>query len=301
MLRSMIRVGVMALAIGALSMRLAIAAQPTFETPEDALEALRGALATDDGTAVLALLGPEHRDELIGADPAAARQNLDAAQEAATQGLRLAPGADDKHRVILIGVRDWPLPIPLVKDAKGWRFDTKAGLEEIVDRRVGANELAAIDTARAYADAQRLYFSADRNGDQVQEYAQKLVSTKGQKDGLYWDDPTGNDPSPLGPLAASESEYAQYRQAGKSLHGYHYKILTEQGRHPPAGAYNYVINGHMIAGFGLLAWPADYGSSGIMTFAINQQGKLYQKDLGPRRPRSCARSPAMTRTAAGPR
>jgi hypothetical protein len=176
--------------------------------------------------------------------------------------------------------RDWPMPIPPVKSHKGWIFDTEAGLEEIIDRRIGANELTAISMAEAYADAQMLYATQDHDGDEVLEYAQKLISTQGQRDGLYWDDPTGRDPSPLGPLAASEEEYLKYRQAGEGLHGYNYKILTAQGPNPPGRDYDYVINGNMIAGFALVAWPSDYGNSGIMTFVISHQGKLLQKDLG---------------------
>jgi hypothetical protein len=190
------------------------------------------------------------------------------------------PGDDDTMLVVLMGRNAWPMPIPLVRSAEGWHFDTEAGLEEMVDRRIGANELAAIGYARTYVQAQVEYAGADRDGDQVLEYAQKLVSTPGRQDGLYWPDPAGDAPSPLGPLAASEEDYTAFREAEESFHGYYYRVLTGQGPNPPGGAYDYVINGNMIAGFALVAWPADYGNSGIMTFVVSHQGKVYQKDLG---------------------
>jgi hypothetical protein len=254
--------------------------EAVFASPEAALEALRSALDSDDPQLLVDLLGPENRDDIVGGDPAEARQAVAAARAAAAQRLRLGPGDDEDSRTVLMGLRNWPLPFPLVKGEQGWSFDVEAGLEEIIDRRIGENELTAIANANLYVDAQQLYARADRDGDEVLEYAQKLVSSPGAKDGLYWPDATGTDPSPLGPLAASEADYLAQREAGEALHGYYYKILTAQGPNPPGKDYDYVINGNMIAGFALVAWPADYGNSGIMTFLISHQGKLFQKDLG---------------------
>jgi hypothetical protein len=258
----------------------AVADEAVFPTPEAALEAFRAALEADDPQTLVDLLGPENRDEIVGGDPAEARQAVEAAREAAALGLRLAPGEDEGSWIVLMGLRDWPLPFPLVKGEQGWSFDVEAGLEEIIDRRIGENELTVIANADIYVDAQLLYAGEDHDGDEVLEYAQRFISTPGTQDGLHWPDPTGADPSPLGPLVASEADYQEHREAGESLHGYYYKILTAQGPSPPGGEYDYVINGNMIAGFAMLAWPADYGSSGIMSFVISHQGKLFQKDLG---------------------
>jgi hypothetical protein len=267
--------------LGAAALPLAVQAdEAVFASPEAALEALRAALDSDDPQLLVDLLGPENRDDIVGGDPAEARQAVAAARAAAEQGLRLGPGDDENSRTVLMGLRNWPMPFPLVKGERGWSFDVEAGLEEIIDRRIGENELTVIANADIYIDAQQLYAREDHDGDEVLEYAQKLISSPGRQDGLYWPDPTGSDPSPLGPLVASEADYQEHREAGESLHGYYYKILTAQGPNPPGGDYDYVINGNMIAGFALIAWPADYGSSGIMTFVISHQGRLYQKDLG---------------------
>ena len=239
------------------------AAQPAFATPEAAMAALRQALEQRDGKAVLALLGPEHEAELIGGDPAAARQGLAELGDAAREAMALAPG-ENGAMIVLIGRRAWPMPVPLVEEAAGWRYDTAAGLEELDDRRIGKNELAAIELGRTYAEAQLAYAALDRDDDQVLEYAQRLASTEGTRDGLYWPPGEDGEVSPLGPLVAAADDY-----------------LKEQGANPPGGAYGYVINGNMIAGFALVGWPAAYGRSGVMTFVVSHQGKVYEKDLGP--------------------
>jgi hypothetical protein len=227
------------------------------------------------------LLGPENRDELIGGDPAQARQWLDELNVLVNQEAKLEPNEDGSMTVVL-GREDWPLPVPLVEEDQGWRFDTKAGLEEIDDRRVGSNELTAIGLLRTYVDAQLRYATADRDGDQVLEYAQKIVSTAGQQDGLYWPPEADAELSPLGPLVAQADAYTKdYHRRGEPYHGYYFKVLGGQGANPPGGQYGYVINGNMIAGFAMVAWPADYGHSGVMTFAVSHQGKVYEKDLGP--------------------
>ncbi len=256
------------------------AEQSVFPAPEAALEAFRSALSAPDGSALLELFGDEHQDELIGADPASARQTVAAVRNAAAEALTLAPGDVPGTFDVLIGRAGWPMPIPLVETADGWVFDTEAGLEEIIDRRIGENELAAIAAARAYVEAQRLYGSVDRNGDGVPEFAQRLISTAGEHDGLFWPTAAGEEPSPLAPLASSEADYLEYRESGEPYYGYRFKVLTGQGENAPGGAYEYLINGRMLAGFGLLAWPADYGNSGIMSFIVNQFGEIYEADLG---------------------
>lgn len=270
-------------AVGAMALLAfpALADQPYFASPEAALGALETTLQHKDGDALAALLGPEHRDDLIGGDPAQARQWMDQLNVAVDQGARLETNADGSMTVIL-GRQDWPMPVPLVKEAAGWRFDTAAGIEEIDDRRVGSNELAAIGLLRTYVEAQLQYAQADRDGDRVLEYAQRIVSTPGLHDGLYWP-PEGQQPlSPLGPAVAEADAYARdYHRHGEPYHGYFFKILTGQGANPPGGKYDYVINGNMIAGFAMVAWPADYGHSGVMTFAVSHQGIVYERDLGP--------------------
>jgi hypothetical protein len=259
----------------------ALAQQPSFADPEAALEAFREALFAPAGSGrLLELFGEAYQDELIGGDPATVRQTLDAARNAAAEALGVVPGEEPDTYEILLGRAGWPMPIPLVRDGEGWVFDTEAGLEEIIDRRIGENELAAIAAARAYVEAQRLYGADDWNEDGVLEFAQLLISTEGQRDGLFWPTAAGEAPSPLGPLAASEADYLVYYQSGEPYYGYRFKILTRQGDAAPGGAYDYMVNGRLLTGYGLLAWPADYGSSGIMTFTTNHLGELYEADLG---------------------
>jgi hypothetical protein len=178
--------------------------------------------------------------------------------------------------------------MPLVKVDGKWYFDVAAGREEILNRRIGRDELGAIAVCHAYVDAQREYASRDRTGDGVLEYAQYLMSTPGKHDGLYWSAKNpGDEVSPLGPLVAQAHQEGYHRRTGlltqnqSPYHGYYFQVILRQGRHAPGGKYSYVINGHMIGGFALVAWPAEYGNTGIMTFIVNQQGKVYQKDLGP--------------------
>src|SRR6185503_5724981 len=191
-----------------------------------------------------------------------------------------------EHRMILeYGREVTPFPVPLVENGGRWFFDTAAGKEEVINRRIGRNELAVLDAVRTYVQAQREYASSDRDEDQVLEYAQKFGSTEGKKDGLYWARDLDGTLSPLGPLVA-EAQIAGYRkdasQERQPFHGYYFKILTRQGKHAPGGAYDYIINGNMIGGFALIAWPAEYDETGVMTFIVNHQGLVYQKDLGPK-------------------
>jgi hypothetical protein len=253
-----------------------------FATPEEAVAELRVATSTVDTNALRALFGPA-ADELQNPDRVQATNDLNKFHSALMATNHLVHVSTTK---IILEVRAdlWPFPIPLVKERGGWHFDTAAGREEIINRRIGQNELEVLAAMRGYVDAQREYASEDRDGDQVLEYAQKIVSSPGQTDGLYWPVELNGQMSPLGPLVA-EAQGEGYKSpdgdAPQPFHGYYFKILTRQGKHAPGGKYDYVINGNMIAGFAMVAWPAEYGDSGIMTFMVNQQGRVYQKDLGP--------------------
>lgn len=255
------------------------AATAVYPSPEKALDAFRSAVMSEGNQGLIALFGPEHQADLVGGDPAEARLALQRLRAGIARGLSLVPAGPDQMTVV-IGNQGWPMPIPLVKGADGWTFDVAAGIEEITDRRIGNHELAAIALCRAYLTAQVEYAAADHDGDQVLEYAQRLASTPGQQDGLYWQESASAGPSPFGPLAASAEEYLGQRKAGEPYRGYHFRILTGQGANPPGGKYDYVINGNMIAGYALLAWPADYGRSGIMTFQCSHQGMVFEKNLG---------------------
>jgi hypothetical protein len=264
-------------------------AQRSFASAKEAADALVAALGANDPAQLDALFGPEYaRFEPTDKVAAAAdRQKLAAA---ARQALLLREDGADRVTVIL-GDQAWPFPIPIVQQKGSWRFDTAAGIEELLNRIVGRHELAAIDVARHYVTAQAEYASKDRDGDQVLEYAQSLSSTPGKQDGLYWEAKDG-DVSPFGPFVSEAGEYAKGRRPGDPFQGYYFKLLKAQGPNPPGGAYGYVINGNMIAGYALVAWPADYGESGVMTFLVNQQGTVYQKDLGAK---TAAIAQAMTR------
>ena len=198
------------------------------------------------------------------------------------QTLRVLREPSPDRRVLVIGDEAWPMPIPIVRVGDRWRFATEEGADEIVNRRIGGNERNAIYVLRAYIDAQRAYATRDRDGDDVLQYAQKLASTPGKHDGLYWpaDTSKGEEASPFGPLVAGSAAYLKGHAAGDPYRGYYFRILTRQGKSAPGGAYSYVINGRMIAGFAMVAYPAEYGNSGVMTFIVNQNGKVYQRDLG---------------------
>jgi len=185
----------------------------------------------------------------------------------------------DAKAVLMVGKDEWPLPIPIVKVGAGWRFDTKEGKEEILNRRIGRNELSAMQAVLAYVDAQREYYLRNPQGDKLLHYAQKFTSSPGKRDGLYFPTKAGEKPSPLGPLYAS-AKAEGYAKGDDAYHGYHYRIIRGQGASAPGGAYDYVVQGRMIGGFALVAWPASYGNSGVMTFIVNHDGLVYEKDLG---------------------
>ena len=261
----------------------AAAPQETFATPEAAVDALMAALKADSDSALVAIFGEEHKDLVINSDHAAASANR-AKILAAMQTLHVLQDPSQDRRVLLIGDEAWPVPIPIVRVGDRWRFATEEGADELVNRRIGGNERNAIYALRAYIDAQRAYAARDRDGDGVLQYAQKLASTPGKHDGLYWpaDAAKGEEESPFGPLIAESAAYFKGHATGDPYRGYHFRILTRQGKNAPGGAYNYVINGRMIAGFAMVADPAEYGRSGVMTFIVSHNGKLYQKNLGPK-------------------
>ncbi len=260
----------------------AIAApQETFATPEAAVDALMAALKSDSDPAMIAIFGDEHKDLIVQSDRAATTATR-AKVLAAMQSLRVLREAGADKRVLVIGDEAWPMPIPIVRVGDRWRFATEQGADEIVNRRIGGNERNAIYVLRAYVDAQRAYAMRDRDGDGVLQYAQKLASTPGKQDGLYWPSDASKDEeaSPFGPLVAEGGAQIKGRAAGDPYRGYYFRILTSQGKSAAGGAYSYVINGRMLAGFAMVAFPAEYGNSGVMTFIVNQNGKVYQKDLG---------------------
>ena len=253
--------------------------QTVFSTPEEGVTALLQACKNDDVKALTAILGSQFKNFIGTSDAALDKQNrLDFYNQAEQR--HVLKKENESRMTLIVGDTAWPFPIPMVKEKTGWRFDTAAGKDEIITRRIGEGELHAISICQAYVAAQRNYFSMDRNVDKVQEYAQKFMSAKGKRDGLYWEAYSEQDMSPLGPLVAESQEYLQGRKKGDPMYGYFFRILTAQGPNVPGGAYNYIINGHMIAGVALIAWPARYGSSGIMTFMVNQQGEIYEKNLG---------------------
>jgi hypothetical protein len=258
----------------------AIAATPdgrAFATPEEAVKALMAALKANDDKALVEIFGERHKDLVITSDKAASLETRQRAVKAYEEYSDLRKDGDSSVTLV-IGANAWPMPIPLVKDGGSWRFDTDKGANEIINRRVGANELSAIEILRAYPGAQRQFAAKPRDGTNVKAFARRILSTPGKTDGLYWasDSAKGQEASPFGPLIAEGAT----RDRSDPYHGYYFKILTGQGPSAPGGKYSYVINGRMVAGFALLAWPADYASSGVKTFIINQYGEVYEKDLG---------------------
>jgi len=253
----------------------------TFDTPQAAAEAMVEALGSDGFEALLSVLGDEFKKQLEGGDETAERVRIKTVHEAAMQSHALRKDGDDR-RIMIIGPRVWPLPIPIVRKNGRWSFDTAAGIEEVVNRRIGRNELNAIAVARAYIGAQRVYAAVDRDGDEVREFATRISSRPGKRDGLYWDvDEQFNEPlSPFGPLVADGRAYLDNYEPGDPYQGYYFKVLSRQGLNPPGGRYDYVINNNMIGGFALAAFPADYGNSGIMSFVVSHHGKILHKDLG---------------------
>jgi hypothetical protein len=283
------RTTLLALGLGlatTLSIRAAAADEQIFDSPNDAINALVAAAKNNDTNGIHAIFGQAGHD-LISPDAVQASEEHKLFVQRLLEKAQLVNNSES-NATLELGEDGWPFPIPLVKQDGKWFFDTAAGAAEILKRRIGMDELGAIAVCDAYVDAQREYASQDRIGDGVLAYAQFLKSSPGKHDGLFW--PTNSSDevlSPLGPFIA-QARVEGYHRTAKMLddeqapyHGYYFKILTRQGKNAPGGKYNYIINGRMIAGFALVAWPAEWGNTGVMTFIVNQQGIVYQKNLGP--------------------
>jgi hypothetical protein len=254
--------------------------QQQFETPEAAVKALVEALGSGETKRIHSVLGPGSGKLIRSGDPVADRLGRERFVAAFEKQSRIETVAEEKA-TLLIGEKEWPFPFPLLRQAGGWRFDVGAGAEEVLNRRIGRNELSAIQVCLAYVDAQREF--ALGGGKGLHEYAVKFVSEPGRRDGLYWPTGEGEPPSPLGPLLAksrSEGYAGDRNDFGEPYHGYHYRILTAQGANARGGAYDYVVGGKMIGGFALVAYPARWAASGVMTFVVNHDGVVYQKNLG---------------------
>jgi hypothetical protein len=294
--------------------------QAHFASPEEAMRALVDAAKAKDRGALAEIFGAEHQAEMYSGDQVQDNEEMDEFAADVQESAKLER-VDDTRFTLLIGTENWPFPMPIVKEDNQWRFDSETGQVELMNRRVGQNELSTILTCRAYVLAQREYFDqqeeAAESTDGVAEYARRFMSSPGQRDGLYWDTAEGERPSPLGILVASaraegygaggqSNEQSRFevqninlvnvKEADRSTeqssvdspvrsrnpyHGYYFKILTRQGPHARGGPYEYVINGSMIGGFALIAFPDKWGSSGVMTFVVNQQGRVYERNLGP--------------------
>lgn len=258
-----------------------------FPSPEAAVQALMDAVKNGDERALLAIFGKEGKDLIGSGDAIADRKGRERFLQLYETKHQLSKESD-RMMALEVGDEQWPFPIPLVKDGEGWRFDTRVGKEEILNRRIGKNEMNAVQTCLAYVDAQREYAAKDRDGDGLLEYAQQLVSSRGQQDGLFWPAEEGRETSPLGPLFAQAHEEGyrprQGHQPPSPYHGYYYKMLKAQGKHAPGGARDYVVKGNLLGGFALVAYPARYRASGIMTFMVSHNGVVYQKNLGPGTP-----------------
>jgi hypothetical protein len=263
--------------------------QRLFTTPEAAVQALVQAAKSADQKELSAIFGPE-REKLLSGDPVEDANALKGFAERLGESATLEK-VDDAKYTLLVGEEHWPSPIPIVKEGRKWRFDTAVGLDEILNRRIGENELSAIMTCRAYVVAQWEYYTEARDTarDGLAVYAQHFISKAGKRDGLYWEVPEGGKPSPLGGLVAQAQAEGYTPGMAKSAEapkrspyqGYFFRILKAQGPHAPGGKFSYVINGNMIAGYALIAYPAKWGSAGVMTFIVNQQGRVYERNLGP--------------------
>ena len=264
----------------------AIAAQTAthraFAAPEDAVKALVDTVKAENLDELLAIFGPEGRELVASSDPAIARMNRKVFAVAFREQWHLED-TTPTQKTLVIGNENWPFPVPLAKVAEGWRFDTAAGKEEVLARRIGRNELNAIATARAYVTAQQRYAQEGHDGKPAGVHAAKFQSDSGKQDGLYWPTARGQKRSPLGDLlaqAAPEGRQARTTQP-TPLHGYYFKILTGQGAAAPGGAKSYIVKGEMSGGFALVAWPAQDDATGVMTFVVNHDGTVRERDLGP--------------------
>jgi hypothetical protein len=256
--------------------------QKGFASPEQAVKAFETALKSNDNKELVVIFGPDTKKLIYSGDPVADKQRREKFIAAYDRKNSLVQ--EGEKTVLIVGEKDWPFPIPLVKKGHQWFFDTKAGEEEILNRRIGENELSTIQTMLAIVDAEREYAMRNAKGNAPPSYAEKFVSDPGKKNGLYWEPKAGEKPSPLGALVA-DARAQGYTSAGvnkkpKPFHGYYFRMLKKQGKHAPGGAYDYIVGGKQIGGFAVAAYPAEYGNSGVMTFMVNHDGVVYQKDLG---------------------
>jgi hypothetical protein len=256
--------------------------QKSFASAEEAVKALIAAAKDNNDKEILSIFGPSGKELIFSGDKVADKRRREEFIKTYDEKNRLATEGD--NTILVIGKDDWPFPIPLVKKATGWVFDTEKGKQEILNRRIGENELFTIQTLLAVVDAEREYALKDRDRNGLLEYAQKFISDTGKKNGLYWEAKAGEAESPLGPIMAqAKSQGYQGKPASGTpvpYHGYYYRILTAQGKDAPGGAYSYLVKGKMIGGFAVLAYPAEYDNSGVMTFIVNYEGKVFQKNLG---------------------
>jgi len=251
-----------------------------FDSPDQAVRHLAVAVRDQDKPKLLAIFGYDNKDVIDSGDSVADRQRGQKFLSLYDERHTLVDDGDNR-KTLVVGKTEWPFPIPLVHDETGWYFDTKAGMDEILSRRIGQNELSTIQVCKALGDAQHEYALRDPDGNGVHEYARKILSEPGKHNGLYWPTAEGEQPSPLGELvAAATSEGYRRTDQPTPYHGYYFRILDSQGSNAPGGALNYVADGRMILGFAVLAYPADYGNSGIMTFVMGPDGVVYQKNLG---------------------
>jgi hypothetical protein len=261
-----------------------------FASPDDAGTALLEAAKSGDQNVLVTIFGPESKELIYSGDATQDKAAIDgfvAAYPVMHRWRKMADGA----QILLVGADNFPFPIPLKKNNAGqWYFDTAAGKDEILVRRIGRNELAVIDICGALADAQTEYFSQRHDDGSTKQYALKFISDAGKQNGLYWESPEGQPRSPLGPLVAfaTDEGYSIKPDSRLPFHGYHFRMLKRQGSHAPGGAKDYVVDGKMVGGFAFVAYPAEYGNSGVMTFIINQDGVLLQKDLGKTTPETAA-------------
>jgi hypothetical protein len=261
----------------------AAAKQQSFASPQEAVEAFVAALRADDLKALSAILGPKSKPLLESGDPVADDEAIEGFLASYDEAHEIQQPSDTQA-MLATGNDDWPFPIPLVKEAAGWRFDTEAGDQEIIARRIGRNELSTIQAALAFVDAQREYYETNPEKSKLLHYAGKFISTEGKRDGLYYPTAEGEAESPLGSLFAEAKAEGYKREKGKPMpyHGYYYRMLDGQGPNATGGAYDYLAKGVLLGGFALVAYPATYDNTGVMTFIVNQDGAIYQKDLGPK-------------------
>jgi Protein of unknown function (DUF2950) len=271
-----------ALMIPANSGRLtAQATQNTYNSPNEAVAALFSAVKSDDANQLMRILGPEANEIIRSGDDVADKQTREKFLQEYNEMNRLVAERNNSETLYL-GAENWPFPIPLVKQNGAWRFDSAAGKKEILYRRIGRNEFATVDTLHALVDAEKEYASEPRDGN-TKQYAQKLMSDEGKHNGLYWKSAEGEPASPIGPLIVEAFNEGYRKKDGPvPFHGYTYRLLLSQGANAPGGAKNYLVNGKLAGGFAFIAYPVEYRNSGVMTFIVNQDGKVYQKDLGPK-------------------